>query len=585
MSQASLDLLADHRKAATAKADRSASFKSHRSQTVCRFIAGFVVVLAGFTAVRSARAQYHTIASFSGGPDGTAHPRKMFEGSDGVLYGTSLNGGLYDKGTIFKINKDGTGYALLWSFAASTSSNVVPFRLIEGQDKALYGMISGFYVPGTLYKINKDGTGFTILKTFDASTGYLAPWAGVIQGRDGALYGTTWNGGSAGAGTVFKINPDGSGYTVLLNFFSSHNDYVGFPRVGVIEGSDGALYGAADNFVYTVRKDGSGFAALTPVFPEELSSDIIEGSDGALYGVTDGYSLPTRVFTVKKDGTGFRILGSLPQYNSFYSLVGTGLVEGPDGMLYGTAVDISPGWGWWFSLNKEGSAISMQQTDIAPESGLILGSDGMIYGTTDGRWDSATGPVSPDAAALQNPGSLFQLQVSAPLPPPTAPNSGTILADSSRDFSATAQDANGWLYGYFYGRSVSFQLLTNHGTAWTGIYPSLSIDAQTQYPSVDGLAQVSAVRRWTSTYEGNVRIVGRFEIGHDGDGVGVTVLLDGQPVIPRLIIGNSGTTEVKSFNFVQAVHHGTTIDFAVDPGPGRDDSRDTTQVAATIESW
>ena len=40
----------------------------------------------------------------------------------------------------------------------------------------------------------------------------------VMQGADGALYGTAAVGGSYDAGTVFKLNPDGTGFTVLLNF-------------------------------------------------------------------------------------------------------------------------------------------------------------------------------------------------------------------------------------------------------------------------------------------------------------------------------------------------------------------------------
>ena len=41
------------------------------------------------------------------------------------------------------------------------------------------------------------------------------PEASVIEGSDGALYGTTYSGGIASGGTVFKMNRDGSGYTVL----------------------------------------------------------------------------------------------------------------------------------------------------------------------------------------------------------------------------------------------------------------------------------------------------------------------------------------------------------------------------------
>ena len=39
-----------------------------------------------------------------------------------------------------------------------------------------------------------------------------------MQGTDGALYGTAHQGGTSGYGTVFKLNTDGTGFTVLKNF-------------------------------------------------------------------------------------------------------------------------------------------------------------------------------------------------------------------------------------------------------------------------------------------------------------------------------------------------------------------------------
>jgi len=44
-------------------------------------------------------------------------------------------------------------------------------------------------------------------------------FAGLTQ-SGGVLYGTTWEGGNAGSGTVFKMNTDGTGYTVLRHFFT-----------------------------------------------------------------------------------------------------------------------------------------------------------------------------------------------------------------------------------------------------------------------------------------------------------------------------------------------------------------------------
>src|SRR4051794_39107214 len=62
----------------------------------------------------------------------------------------------------------------------------------------------------------------------------------VIEGEDGRLYGTTSAGGSYSNGTVFTIERDGSGYRALHSFATPPD---GTSPTGVIEGSDGRLYG------------------------------------------------------------------------------------------------------------------------------------------------------------------------------------------------------------------------------------------------------------------------------------------------------------------------------------------------------
>ena|SRR5208337_4042423 len=54
--------------------------------------------------------------SFTGYPDG-AHPYGSLTLSGTTLYGMTEYGGAYDCGTIFKVNTNGTGYEVLYSFA------------------------------------------------------------------------------------------------------------------------------------------------------------------------------------------------------------------------------------------------------------------------------------------------------------------------------------------------------------------------------------------------------------------------------------------------------------------------------------
>ena len=75
---------------------------------------------------------------------------------------------------------------------------------------------------GTVFRINTDGSGYSVLKSFNGSDGNNPMAELVLSG--GTLYGTTRFGGLSnaptpyGLGTVFKLNTDGSGYTVLKAF-------------------------------------------------------------------------------------------------------------------------------------------------------------------------------------------------------------------------------------------------------------------------------------------------------------------------------------------------------------------------------
>src|SRR5206468_2091473 len=93
---------------------------------------------------------------------------------------------------------------------------------------------------GVVFKMQPDGGGFTALKLF---TNYLegsSPVAGVTVSGS-VLYGTAYSGGSSGKGTVFRLNKDGTGFTVLKNFTGSDGANPDFAGL-IISGS--ILYGA-----------------------------------------------------------------------------------------------------------------------------------------------------------------------------------------------------------------------------------------------------------------------------------------------------------------------------------------------------
>jgi uncharacterized repeat protein (TIGR03803 family) len=107
---------------------------------------------------------------------------------------------------------------------------------------SLYGTTiqGGKYGEGTLFKLDKAGTE-TILFTFDFTDGG-EPFPGVISDAAGNLYGTTSVGGSCGYGTVFELDTAGK-ETVLYNFCGGDGAY---PSSVLIRDQAGNLYGTTD---------------------------------------------------------------------------------------------------------------------------------------------------------------------------------------------------------------------------------------------------------------------------------------------------------------------------------------------------
>ena len=369
-----------------------------------------------------------------------SNPTSLIEGTDHSLYGTLNDGGSKWEGVVFKLNKDGSGYVALHNFTGylSGEDGSWPQGVVEGSDGALYGTTQvgghpgGAEYPtgsGTVFRVNKDGSGYAVLRRFPGLSGDgISPWAGLVQGRDGALYGTTLQGGTNGGGTVFKLNKDGGGYVVLHSFPDGVTDGGG-PMAGLLAGSDGWFYGTTDGggtsmarngTVFKLKPDGSGYKVLHS-FPEKPEdgrfprSSLIEGRDGTLYGTTQngGTNDAGTVFKLNKDGSGYRVLhrltgspGSKPDPQGLISGVlngvptrfsnegegigPTGLVQGSDGTLYGTTEHQGKnGGGTAFKLKPDGSDFTILHNFPGTEGdgqnpcrSMVRGSDGALYGMT-----------------------------------------------------------------------------------------------------------------------------------------------------------------------------------------------------------
>ena len=108
----------------------------------------------------------------------------------------------------------------------------------------------------------------------------------------------------------------------------------------------------------------------------------------------------------------------------------------------------------------------------------------------------------------------------------------------------------------------------------------LVITPEDAHPSSEGNKPVWAVRRWKSGFAGNIRILGTVNGSDQGDGTNARVFVDGEPVWKQFMGGN-GPLKAK-FDLTVPVKTGSLVDFAVDPGPGTDNSYDATEMVMTI---
>jgi uncharacterized repeat protein (TIGR03803 family) len=152
--------------------------------------------------------------------------------SGSTLYGTTTEGGTLGGGTVYKINTDGSGYAILQN--CSTANENWPLALVAS-GTTLYG-VAQTLAGAVICKLNTDGSGYAALKQFTDATSESRDVALAVAGS--TLFGTTSSGGDYNQGTIFRINTDGTGYRVLWNF--SGPDGIS-PNGVVLSGS--VLYG------------------------------------------------------------------------------------------------------------------------------------------------------------------------------------------------------------------------------------------------------------------------------------------------------------------------------------------------------
>jgi uncharacterized repeat protein (TIGR03803 family) len=170
----------------------------------------------------------------------------------------SEEGGNYGYGAVFKLASNGS-LTLLHNFNTGQHDGQYPYGgLVQDSSGNLYGttISGGIYNCGVVFKLSASGQE-TILHNFGAYPGDgMRPTAGLVRDASGNLYGTTNSGGLVGSGTIFKLSS--AGKETLLHSFV-YADGSG-PNGALIRDSAGNLYGTTSN-------GGSGYGTVFKVTP------------------------------------------------------------------------------------------------------------------------------------------------------------------------------------------------------------------------------------------------------------------------------------------------------------------------------
>jgi uncharacterized repeat protein (TIGR03803 family) len=361
--------------------------------------------------------------SFVGAPQDGGNPWAALTNVNGTLYGTTSNGGTKytGGGTVFSLSSLPVTESVLHSFSGGAGDGAVPYAPLVNVEGTLYGttLNGGPSNDGTVYSITPYYGTETLLHGFTGDPDAQSPYAGLVTLK-GKLYGTTPSGGAYSGGAIYSISPTPSGpESVLESFYPGSDGYA--PIAGLIAAkgkvygttSTGGVYNAGTVFsmkafgqetvLHNFGGAGDGTSPLAPLL------DV----GGTLYGTTNAggaYGGGT-VFAVSESSGTETVLhnfggsgdGGSPQYGQLVSLNGT---------MYGTTLSGGAyGRGTVYSITPSGTEAVLHSfggesgDGTSPYAGLVI-LNGTLYGTTSSGGANNQGtlfsvtPASSDAYSV-----------------------------------------------------------------------------------------------------------------------------------------------------------------------------------------
>ncbi|HMI78923.1 MAG TPA: choice-of-anchor tandem repeat GloVer-containing protein [Ferruginibacter sp.] len=192
--------------------------------------------------------QYNPVSStytkkftFIGPTTGEYPEGSLVQAADGMLYGTTVEGGTSDMGVLFQYNPVTNVYTKKIDFTGAANGLSPNGSLLLASDGMLYGLTAGggLNANGILFQYNTVTNTLTKKFDFNGAVSGSNPRGGLMQASDGSFYGMTNGGGTSGRGVMFQYNPAGETFTKKLDFNNTNGSSPVFTRL--VERSAGPL--------------------------------------------------------------------------------------------------------------------------------------------------------------------------------------------------------------------------------------------------------------------------------------------------------------------------------------------------------
>jgi uncharacterized repeat protein (TIGR03803 family) len=363
---------------------------------------------------------YAVLHSFSGGPDGSIPIMGFAADRSGNLYTATRFGGT-GCGVVLQLAPSAGSYneSVIWAFQSNgnKSDGCLPtgggFLTIDSEGN-IYGATinGGAYDKGTLYEISKTTTGWAehVVYSFSGKLDGATPNPGLVADRQGNYYGSTQSGGKHNLGTVFRVvSPRGDQWKIETIYALGDAGVKGQTVSPLAIDREGTIYAEAGpnpnlneyGSVFEVRQVKNSwqattlydFCSLTVCTDGQSPIDGLTVHNGNLYGSNSlGGDYQTNcgnIFELSPSASGWQE-SSLIQFNgtdgcnpnaapifdsagNLYSQTFLG------GYGYGTVFELTPSNGTW----QENVLYDFQDAGDGgePESRLLL-NNGNLFGTT-----------------------------------------------------------------------------------------------------------------------------------------------------------------------------------------------------------